>query len=117
MVHGHNFTTTTTTTESNSQPHGYNLETGIPHSDQPQDSQWISNELKDAACDSSSFRYSILDLMFNFNSNIPTDDTSNNINNNTTTNTHTHTDNQTNNNNNNNTGHSSIMDEFNNPDF
>ena len=48
MVHGHNFTTTTTT-ESNSQPHGYNLETGIPHSDQPQDSQWISNELKDAA--------------------------------------------------------------------
>ena len=117
LVHGHNFTTTTTTTESNSQPHGYNLETGIPHSDQPQDSQWISNELKDAALvTAAALDTQFLDLMFNFNSNIPTDDTSNNINNNTTTNTHTHTDNQTNNNNNN-TGHSSIMDEFNNPDF
>ncbi|KAF6062791.1 Fungal specific transcription factor domain family protein [Candida albicans] len=116
LVHGHNFTTTTTT-ESNSQPHGYNLETGIPHSDQPQDSQWISNELKDAALvTAAALDTQFLDLMFNFNSNIPTDDTSNNINNNTTTNTHTHTDNQTNNNNNN-TGHSSIMDEFNNPDF
>ena len=117
-VNGHSFVTPA----SNLQPHAYNLESGMTHSDQPQDSQWISNELKDAALvTAAALDTQFLDLMFNFNNNVPTEDTGNTGNINTAT-TSTHTDthnnsNNNNNNNNNNTHGTTLVDEFNNPDF